>query len=204
MEIKEKVFEFDPKIKTSKRSLRNTRTENTNPMEIRNNSNLEDMEKKKCFFRKLIFSIFGILAVCLVIVLIIVFVKKSNRNKKNPVDQNQNSQLENNQNNEEDSNNSKNEDKPINPIKPNPEKKIVNPHLETEFEFNTTVHDLRRIFVQQKYYEEIMTNGTKTNIVVNRKTNYDIYIISEKDSDAENQIFLIKAIQPQYQYQVNV
>ena len=197
MEIEEKISEFEPKIvKTSKRDIKNSRKKATSSMEIRNNSNLEDMEKKKCFFKKLIISIMGLLAVCLIIILIIIFVKKSNRNKKNiqnPDEQNQNSQLENSMNNEEDSNHPKDGDKPINPIKPNPEKKIVNPHLETEFEFNTTVHDLRRVFVQQKYYEEIMTNGTKTNIVVNRKTNYDIYIISEEDSDAENKNFFNKS-----------
>ena len=48
-----------------------------------------------------------------------------------------------------------------------------------------------------------MTNGTKTNIVVNRKTNY--YILYQKNIQMKKtKIFLIKAIRPQYQYQVNV
>ena len=61
--------------------------------------------------------------------------------------------------------------------------------IETEFEFNTKVGDLNRINIQQKYTEEITSYGEKYFQYVNRRTLYDIYIISETPSSEETKYF---------------
>ena len=61
--------------------------------------------------------------------------------------------------------------------------------IETEFEFSTKVGDLNRINVEQKYVEEITSYGLKYFQHVNRKTLYDIYIISETNSTEETKYF---------------
>ena len=185
--MEEKVSKFNARnaqsSKSSKRNIKNVTTPNN---EANRNlggslSNTEEIERRKCLFKKIIFPIIGILLIAVIIVLIVLFVKKPN-NKNNIID----SQSSNNINqNEEDG-----KDKEINPINPSMENKIA--HIETEFEFNTTIHDLKRVFVEQKYEEEIMTEGVKSNIFVDRKTNYDIYIISEEDPDEENKNFYNK------------
>ena len=58
--------------------------------------------------------------------------------------------------------------------------------LENEFQFNTKVNDLKRINVRQKTQEDIIIDNNKTTISLFRNTNYDIYFISEEDSDEEN------------------
>ena len=74
-----------------------------------------------------------------------------------------------------------------------PEERIPNTDLpiidlgpiEEEFKIATNVNDLTRIYVNQKSYENITTNGKITQILVDRKTIYDIYIISSKKSDEQ-------------------
>ena len=64
--------------------------------------------------------------------------------------------------------------------------------LENEFQFNTKVNDLKRINVCQKTQEDIIIDNNKTTISLFRNTNYDIYIISEEDSDEENKNYYDK------------
>ena len=64
--------------------------------------------------------------------------------------------------------------------------------LENEFQFNTKVNDLKRINVRQKTQEDIIIDNNKTTISLFRNTNYDIYIISEEDSDEENKNYYDK------------
>ena len=52
-----------------------------------------------------------------------------------------------------------------------------------EYKIKTNVNDLKRIYINQKYYEDIKVEGSLRQILVDRKTNYDIYIISEIESD---------------------
>ena len=54
--------------------------------------------------------------------------------------------------------------------------------LEYEYKFKTSVNDLRRIKVHQKYYEDLIIDNNLTTIFLDRITNYDIYIISEEES----------------------
>ena len=57
--------------------------------------------------------------------------------------------------------------------------------IEEEFKITTNVNDLTRIYVNQKSYENIKVNGQITQTLIDRKTTYDIYIISSKESDEE-------------------
>lgn len=64
--------------------------------------------------------------------------------------------------------------------------------LLSEFEFATKEGDLQRILVKQKYKEDRLIDGEKVTTFFSRVTNYDIYIISEKNSTEENKLFYDK------------
>ena len=60
-----------------------------------------------------------------------------------------------------------------------------NKKLESEFEFNTKVGDLKRIYVHQKYIEDRLYEGQKIIKFRDRKTNYDIFIMSESEPKSD-------------------
>ena len=64
--------------------------------------------------------------------------------------------------------------------------------MQTEYKINTNSNDLKRIYVNQRYYEDLKINGILSKLFVDRKTNYDIYIISETESDKETKLFYNK------------
>ena len=64
--------------------------------------------------------------------------------------------------------------------------------LEKEFEIITNVGELKRVSVVQKSIEESKINNNEIKAEIRRKTNYDIYIISEEDSDEDNKLFYSK------------
>ena len=64
--------------------------------------------------------------------------------------------------------------------------------LESEFKINTKVNDLKRFSLIQQSTEDIINNGTSTKFSIYRKTNYDIFIISEEDSNEQNKNFYNK------------
>lgn len=78
-------------------------------------------------------------------------------------------------------------DSMIEPIDPEEERK-----LGSEFEFNTKEGDLKRILVKQKYKEDRLIDGEKVTTFSSRITNYDIYIISEKNADEKNKLYYDK------------
>ena len=57
--------------------------------------------------------------------------------------------------------------------------------MENTYKINTNVNDLKRIYINQRFYEDIKFSGSLTKRVVDRKTNYDIYVISETEPDEE-------------------
>ena len=59
--------------------------------------------------------------------------------------------------------------------------------IETEesYKIKTNVNDLKRIYINQRYYEDIKSSGSLMKFMVDRKTNYDIYVISETEPDQE-------------------
>ena len=62
-------------------------------------------------------------------------------------------------------------------------------NLENEFQFNTKVNDLKRINVRQKTQEVIIIDNNKTTISLYSNKYYDIYIISEEDSDDYDKMY---------------
>ncbi len=73
---------------------------------------------------------------------------------------------------------------PIEPIQPR--------KLEKEFEIVTTTGELNRVSVIQKSEDKTRTNGKSFTVKSLRKTNYDIYIISEEEADENNKYYYSK------------
>ena len=69
---------------------------------------------------------------------------------------------------------------------------LENRKLEKEFEILTIPGELKRVFVSQKSKEETKVNGVTILVDVLRKTNYNIYIMEEEESDEENKLFYSK------------
>ena len=57
--------------------------------------------------------------------------------------------------------------------------------IETEFSFKNEVDDYKRIYINQGYNETLLINGKELNLFLERKTYYDIFIISEKEAERE-------------------
>ena len=70
--------------------------------------------------------------------------------------------------------------------------KIELQKLKKEFEIVTTPGQLKRISVTQKTIDETKSNGKSFVVKTIRKTNYDIYIISEEEATEENILFYSK------------
>ena len=143
----------------------NSRLENStfenNPQEQTSNNNESCFSQKKT---KIIIGIILGLIIAGIIILCVLLLKKEdneNENKIPPIEP----------------------ENPFNPINPSiPDQK----HIESEFAFKTEVKDLIGLNVKQKSTEKITTNGIESTINVNRETNYDIFILSEKDPNEEN------------------
>ena len=58
--------------------------------------------------------------------------------------------------------------------------------LETEFYFKNNVKDLKKVSVEQKYTENILSNGKNSSLTVFRLTNYEYFFLSEEEPDEEN------------------
>ena len=76
--------------------------------------------------------------------------------------------------------------------------------MEETYKINTNANDLKRIYINQKSYEEIKISGSLTKHLVDRKKNYDIYVISETNLMKMQNILIIKFIPALFQLQVNV
>ena len=61
-----------------------------------------------------------------------------------------------------------------------------------ELIFKTKVNDIRRLSIEQKFYEEMIIDGIQTQTKLFRKTIYDIYIISEKNVNNKNKYYYNK------------
>ena len=61
--------------------------------------------------------------------------------------------------------------------------------MQDEYKIKTNVNDLKRIYVNQKYYEYIKIDSVLTENIVDRKTNYDIYILEKNEAPNEAKYF---------------
>ena len=69
--------------------------------------------------------------------------------------------------------------------------KALNP-LELEFKINFQIFDLKRFLIIQKYNEDMKINGKVIKLSKYRKAYYDLFIISEEDSNEQFKIFYNK------------
>ena len=158
-----KVIVFD-------KSYQSSESENRIKTQAKDPNNQENTNSKKCSLKKKV--IIGV-SICIAIALIIVLCVKliPDDNDDDDDDRNPNSN--------------------------NPEKTPVISEEEarklgSEFNFTTKEGDLQRISVTQKIREDRVIDGQKVTNYTTRLTNYDIYIISEKDSDEENKYYYDK------------
>ena len=61
--------------------------------------------------------------------------------------------------------------------------------VQTEYKIKTNKNDLKRIYINQKYYEDIKVDGVLTHKIVDRKTNYAIYVIDKINSLGEERYY---------------
>ena len=145
-------------------------------------------KKKRCLLSTLV-PIISVLVLALVMLLIFLIKKKGSNKTKQPSDTSENYE-ENTDKNENSDNTEENEGKEVQPIEHEIEVKFKK--LEKEFEILTIPGEIKRIAVNQISLDETKTNGKVFSINTIRKTNYDIYIISEEDADEENKLFFSK------------
>ena len=157
------------------RSDRPSLTNNLNVISIQRNQRLNKINWKYIFFPILAFVLVGI-----VIIVAILF----NKNEQREENENQKviSNIENPPSNKpEDHHDGINSKMDF--------KKLVSKYgpieMEETYKINTKANDLKRIYINQKSYEDIKISGSLTKRLVDRKTNYDIYVISETEPDEE-------------------
>jgi hypothetical protein len=78
-------------------------------------------------------------------------------------------------------------------VSPSPPTTPITPTcLDTCTPFETNVNDLKRIYINQKYYQDIKTDGILTKNLLDRKTNYDIFVIEEIPASEEAKYYYNK------------
>ena len=161
------INKYDKEISKSYRKPINI----TNSQDTKNHNSRTTKNKK---IKLLLFIILPILIIVTGFVIIFIFLKIKTNINEIPLEQNNYTDIV-----ETDKPESKN---PLQDHGP----------LESEFTINTKVNDLKRIYVHQKYNEDIVSNEELTKILVDRKTYYDIYIISESESNEETKNYYNK------------
>ena len=146
--------------------------------EIRNTRNMQTKKISSLF--KITIIVGAILIITVIVTIAVILVKKSKKKKQNEDDGQQTTI-------NDDQNSTTNED----------QKTIFNDEhgpleMQTEYKIKTNKNDLKRIYVNQKYFEEINVDGELRTNLVDRKTNYDIYIIDEFPAPEEDKNFYNK------------
>ena len=83
-------------------------------------------------------------------------------------------------------------DTPKIPTCPTCDGKLGPLEMQTEYKLKTNVNDLFRIYINQKYYQDIKIDGTLTNNFLDRKTDYHIYIMEEIPAPEEAKYYYNK------------
>ena len=60
--------------------------------------------------------------------------------------------------------------------------------METEpgYDFSTKINDLKRFIIDENKTHDIIRGGENSKTIINRKTIYDLFILSEKETTEEN------------------
>ena len=120
--------------------------------------NDNDNKRKKCTcFQKILISISIIILTCIIVVVPLVILKPWKNKVENPG----------------------NNDTEIH----NYEKKLNYEDYKKQLKFKTKEKDIRRLLINQTSFEDMVIDGIQVQIKLLRKTKYDIYIISEKDAE---------------------
>ena len=141
-------------------------------------------QRKKINWKYILFPILGTLIVAIIIVCCVIFIPKHPPNEE--IKQKSDLPIMETTSNHEEESEDENENIKELALKYGPIE------METEYKINTNVNDLKRIYINQRYYEDININGVLTKNLVDRKTNYDIFVISETESDEETKFFYNK------------
>ena len=182
-------------------------TENTIESEqARSNSLLNKIKKYKWY---IIVSLIAALVIIGIIVVVVLLLKKPKTEGEitNPKDdtiadpkgdqnddQNDDSKDDQNDDSKDDQNNEQNDDSNADPNADPKDEQDPTPNqpIKKEFDIRTKPGELKQISVTQKSREETtLNNYTIVNDII-RKTNYDIYFISEYEPDEDNKLFFSK------------
>ena len=64
--------------------------------------------------------------------------------------------------------------------------------MQTEYKIKTEEGDLKSIYINQRYYEDIKIDGAFSQNLVDRKTNYHIFVMKETNASKEESYFFNK------------
>ena len=64
--------------------------------------------------------------------------------------------------------------------------------MQTEYKMETNVGDLKSIYINQRFYEDIKIDGILSQNIVDRKTNYHIYVLDEIPASDDEILFYNK------------
>ena len=142
-------------------SIRNENIEQT-----KENNKEEQLKKKK--LKKLIIILTPIISIIIIgiIIYLVYYFIKENKKKKNSGEGEETDKIS-----------------YITDLLTSP--KIQLEKIETEFSFKNEVDDYKRIYINQGYNETLLVNGKELKLFLERKTYYDIFIISEKEAESQ-------------------
>ena len=64
--------------------------------------------------------------------------------------------------------------------------------MQTEYKIKTEEGDLKSIYINQRFYEDIKIDGAFSQNLVDRKTNYHIFVMKETEANKEESYFFNK------------
>ena len=164
------------KEQSSERKVNN----NINP-NIDINNNIQSKNKLKY----IIISIISILVVIIIIALIIIFFRRSSPIRDPSCCDNDTDISERQQ---QQPNKTANNDDDFSIVS----KEHGSLEMQEQYKMKTNVGDLKNIYINQRYYEDIKIDGVLTKNMVDRKTNYHIYILGETPANDEESVFYNK------------
>ena len=167
---KEKVIKFDPAPFTTKRKI-NSKSENSGTSG--NDNIISKKLSKKCIIVIIVIIALIMIAIGVGVSLFILL----NGNKELPPDPPIEEKIE------------IGISKEINSNVPEYMKENGPLEMQTEYEIQTNVKDLKRIYINQKYYEDIKIDGILSKNIVDRKTNYDIFVMDKIQAINEEKYF---------------
>ena len=152
------------------------------PMKKKAKVSAINLIKNKRFLYIIIFSILGLLLIGAAIGIIIFFTRK-----KPPTNL-----LDNNNDDEKELDSTIHEKSTTNQEIKNLLEEYGKLEMQTEYKLETNVGELKSIYINQRYYEDIKIDGILSQNIVDRKTNYHIYVLDEIPANDDEILFYNK------------